>query len=673
MNFETFTQSQLVAALGWTLIHSIWQIGAVSVVLYALLRLVRDYSPNLRYLIAVSALAIAVILPVSTFVQISTNASFGSAFSDAALSPGRRATPEHFKRGDAVPSEPADASPTASRSVAADAMSSLRQWMDRYMPSLLPLAVLAWLCGIAFFSLRLGGGFMQLHRYRNHAFGGPEESWTGTFERLCKSTAVTRRVSLLSSELVKTPIAIGILRPVIVIPASLFLQITPRELELIIAHELIHVRRLDPAINVAQCVVEALFFYHPGVWWISSQIRSEREFATDAAVTEIFEDSHTTYARALANLEEIRLRANQEMPRYATAANGGNFMQRIQKILKIKTEASRASSAWTACLALVLTSAFLLAVFSFTASDIVNAQQRFGSRKLAIGFVSIPPLDRTDNAPKDADATARLLIHKLKEYKVPATGFLQGGMISDGDKFFPVRKNIARMWIDAGFEVGLGGFRHIWLSKTPVDEYIANIEKNEKIAKQLIGDMGLPPRYFSYPFLNTGKSIEDKAKVEAWLASRGYTSVKYTIDNQEWMYSYAYDMARNDNDLSTMKDIRESYLAYIGKMFDHYEAYSQEHFGRDIPQTMVLTPSRLITDTADEFFAMIAKRGYTLISIDEAQGDPAYKTPEDFTGDAGISWFERWSMAKGLRLRHEPDVDPVVQRIWAERQAKAKK
>lgn len=332
-----------------------------------------------------------------------------------------------------------------------------------------------------------------------------------------------------------------------------------------------------------------------------------------------------------------------------------------------------ANSAWTAGLAFLLTSVFLLATFSFSSSELVNAQNRTGARKLAIGFVSIPPVDRTANPPKDSDATARLLIHKLKEYKVPAIGFLQGGMISDGDKFFPVRANIARMWRDAGFEIGLGGFKHISLYNTAVDEYIANIEKNERVAKQLIGEMGLPPRYFSYPYLNAGKTVEDKAKVEAWLATRGYTSVKYTFDNNEWMYSFAYDIARNDNDVNTMKEIREAYLDYMSRMFDHYEAYSVELFGRDIPQTMVLTPSRLITDAADEFFAMVAKRGYTFISVDEAQGDVAYKTKEDFTGEAGISWFERWTLAKGNRLRKEPEIDQTVQKFWNERQVAAKK
>jgi hypothetical protein len=408
------------------------------------------------------------------------------------------------------------------------------------------------------------------------------------------------------------------------------------------------------------------------VWWISTVVRREREFATDEAVIKTLENSHIVYASALANLEEIRLLTNQKLPPLSTAANGGNLMQRITKILQKNTETSAANSAWSAGLALMLISAFFLAIFSFNQTAFVNAQTKTKNRKLAIGFVSLPPVDRTANAPKDADATARLLIEKLKSHKVPAIGFVTGAAISDGEKFYPVRANIVRLWRDAGFEIGIGNFKHVWFYETPYEEYVAGVEKNEGVTRRLLAEKNLSPRYFSYPYLNTGKTAEDHKRFEAWLGARGLSSVKYTIDNQEWMYSYAYDMARNDNDVNTMREIREAFLAYMTKMFDHYEAYSQEIFGRDINQTMVLTPSRLVTDSSDELFGMIGKRGYQFVSMEDALSDEAYRTEESFYGRAGISWFERWQMAKGKKLRDEPDVDAGVQKIWNETKSKTK-
>jgi hypothetical protein len=401
-----------------------------------------------------------------------------------------------------------------------------------------------------------------------------------------------------------------------------------------------------------------------------AQIRRERECACDDAVVEILENSSIVYANALANLEEFRQLAKQTRSPVLVAANGGKLMIRIQRIIENKNAKTGVlqNSLWSASLVSALILALVLSLFSQATDSPVNAQTKLNEdkeRKMAVGFVSIPPLDRMDDAPKDADATMRLLIEKLKAHRVPAIGFVQGAQIYDGEKMYPVRTEIVRTWRDAGFEIGIGGYRHIWFHNTPFDEYAANAEKNETITKKILAEKSLPLRYFSYPFLNNGKTLEDKNRFENWLTTRGLRSVKYTFDNSEWVYSFAYDMARKDNDINTMKEIRADYLDYMTRMTEHYEAYSTEMFGRDIAQTLVLTPSRLITDTADEFFGMLEKRGYKFVSMDEAQADEAYQTKEAIVeSQSGISWFERWQMAQGKKLRDEPRVSESVWRTW---------
>jgi beta-lactamase regulating signal transducer with metallopeptidase domain/peptidoglycan/xylan/chitin deacetylase (PgdA/CDA1 family) len=524
-----------------------------------------------------------------------------------------------------------------------------------------------WLVGVGDFSVGGAGGFWQIHNLKTTGAEPVNDEWQNRFENMIERLGIRRTINFVRSEILRTPIAVGVIKPMILVPAGLFLQIDPRQLESIIAHELIHIRRYDPMVSLAQSVAETIYFYHPCVWWISRQIRREREFAADAAVVHVFADDRLVYAAALANLEEIRLLAKIQAPPMAAAADGGNLMNRIQRILQNKTEIRRASSAWSAGLALVLISAVLLAVFSYSPRSVVNAQKRETVRKIAIGFVSIPPVDRTANPPKDSDATARLLITKLQQYKVPAIGFVTGASISDGDKLFPVRANIVRLWRDAGLEVGIGNFKHVWFYNTPYDDYVAGVSKNEAVVNKILGEKNLKLRYFSYPYLNTGKSVEERDRFERWLGDQGLASVKYTVDNNEWMYSYVYDMARNDNDIHTMNEVRVAFVRYMDKMMDHYEAYSQEMFGRDVAQTMVLTPSRLVADSADDLLGMLQKRGYKFVTIDEAQGDEAYKTPETMIGEFGNSWFERWTVAQGRNLRDEPKVDATVEAIWKER------
>jgi beta-lactamase regulating signal transducer with metallopeptidase domain/peptidoglycan/xylan/chitin deacetylase (PgdA/CDA1 family) len=721
MNWGILINSKIVENLGWTLAHSVWQIGLIWLVLFFVLRVLRRSPANARYISAILALALAAILPIFTFVQITENSSpkyFQAANAkDVSVSHTNKKTspPEIFLDFAGTEITPVN---KENKNIFAAVEISRRIFAENFA-AVSPFVVALWLFGIIFFAVRLTGGVWQLHIYKTRGIFEPNDEWRARFLVVCEKLKIKQSVTFLQSNLIESPIAVGILKPFILIPASLFLQISPAQLETVIAHELIHIRRRDALVNFAQSIIEVLFFYHPCVWFISSVIRREREFATDESVVETMENSHIVYASALANLEEIRQTAKQTLSPLAAAANGGNLMQRITKILNKNTEIEQSSSAWSAGLALMLISAVLLTVFSFTSGAGVNAQTAMKNKKIAVGFVSIAPNNR-EKSDKNFDETAVLLIEKLTARRIPAIGFVSGASISpeqnvkekidriitslneasnnaggdksfDSDKtaqmrltveklraqqsqlekIFTNRANTVRIWIDAGLEVGIGGFRHIWFHDNSVEEFIANTEKNERVVRQILAEKNLQLRYFSYPFLNTGKSADDRAKFESWLASRDLAPVKYTIDNQEWMYSFAYDAARKNNDLNKMNEVRREFLDYMTKMFDHYEAYSQEMFGRDIAQTMVLTPSRLVADTADEFFGMIEKRGYRFVSMDEALKDEAYQSPEAMIeSKSGISWFERWQLAQNKNLRAEPKVSQFVEDLWNNRSEK---
>ena len=61
-------------------------------------------------------------------------------------------------------------------------------------------------------------------------------------------------------------------------------------------------------------------------------------------------------------------------------------------------------------------------------------------------------------------------------------------MISDGEKLFPVRANMVRLWRDAGFEIGIGNFKHVWFYDTPYEHYVSGVEKNEAIARKILAE-----------------------------------------------------------------------------------------------------------------------------------------------------------------------------------------
>jgi tetratricopeptide (TPR) repeat protein len=138
----------------------------------------------------------------------------------------------------------------------------------------------------------------------------------------------------------------GWLRPVILLPATAMTGLTSAQVEAIIAHELAHIRRHDYIVNLLQTVVETLLFYHPAVWWVSRQIRAEREHCCDDLAVEVCGDA-TGYARALAELEELRA-----APEPALGA-GGPLLGRVRRLLSPPTPRLDRRASWLAA-ALVL-------------------------------------------------------------------------------------------------------------------------------------------------------------------------------------------------------------------------------------------------------------------------------------------------------------------------------
>jgi TonB family protein len=174
---------------------------------------------------------------------------------------------------------------------------------------------------------------------------------------LARRVGVSRVLQMTESSALDVPAVVGWLRPMLVVPASVFAGLAPAQLDAILAHELAHVRRHDFFVNLGQTVVETLLFYHPGVWWVSSRIRIERESCCDDAAVAVCGDA-ATYARALASLEVLR----QGSPALAVAANGGSLMKRIQRLLDVNRRTSEPAPAWA--IVLVVLSLALLPAFA---------------------------------------------------------------------------------------------------------------------------------------------------------------------------------------------------------------------------------------------------------------------------------------------------------------------
>ena len=332
-------------ALGWALVHFLWQGAALAILLGVALALIRPTAARTRYTLSMVTLAAMFILPIATTLRLYDPVVSTATKTFVAPEPSSdlTASPSPTPRGATVKSLPLIASATQPNSGSAR-FTLLR---DRLEP-VLPWLVVVWVVGVLILSVRLAYGWMGAHRLRTHGTRAVPEALQQVLARLAARLRLNRPVRLLESLLIEVPAVVGWLRPVVLVPASALTGLTPQQLEVLLAHELAHVRRYDYLVNIIQCVIETLLFYHPAVWWVSRRVREEREHCCDDLAVAVCGDPHL-YATALVGMERIR----STTPRLALAATGagGSLLTRVRRLILPATARREYFPRWAAGIA----------------------------------------------------------------------------------------------------------------------------------------------------------------------------------------------------------------------------------------------------------------------------------------------------------------------------------
>ena len=310
-------------ALGWTLLHFLWE-GTVIALVYRILDLaVARRSASVRYMLALAALlslpaaALATLGyeevsmdPAATHLvgAVHTAASTVETF-DPSLAEGAGLAPLHDSR--------------------------------RYLSThLMPWLDAVWFAGVLLLSLRALGGWWLLQRLSRRTMDLAPHTLRLRLDVLRRKMGIARFVELRLSPSIANPVTAGVLRPWILLPITALTTLSPEQIEVVLSHELAHIRRADYLWNLLQTVVETLFFFHPAVWWISRRVREERELCCDDVAMQCCADP-AVYATALLRLEEER----KSRLRLAMALDGHQSRSGLRaRILRILGEADERSS-----------------------------------------------------------------------------------------------------------------------------------------------------------------------------------------------------------------------------------------------------------------------------------------------------------------------------------------
>jgi GWxTD domain-containing protein len=307
--------ASVMSALGWTLVHFLWEGAALAL----LLMLFGRVAARVRYAAACAILAAMPLAFAATLYRMwpadVTMANFRIPLGQGIVAPLGSGSPQ-WSAG----------------------AGTLWTWL-----------VVAWMSGVAIFYLRSLGGWLAARRLRHTGVAPASAEWQERFHDLRARVGVDRAVALMESCLSEVPVVIGYFRPVILLPAGLATGLSTDQVEALLMHELAHIRRHDYLVNLLQSAIEGLLFYHPAVWWVSHVIRTEREHCCDDAVVALRGDVRG-YAGALAALESLRA------PELLLAATGGSLVRRVRRLLQ-QPEGPQGSPATVIAAAVLLVSA----------------------------------------------------------------------------------------------------------------------------------------------------------------------------------------------------------------------------------------------------------------------------------------------------------------------------
>jgi bla regulator protein blaR1 len=294
----------IASPLGWTLIHSLWQAAIVSLGIFLIYRVTERAS--IRYVAGCVGLFVILIAGISTYV-VTVSVPDSTVVQRMSLLIENQHT---------IPSTEAD-------------QGSILQMVVSFLDNNMNSLVVLWICGTAFFSLRLTYAWWFTIKLRK-SLRFIDNEWCALLQSISNNLEIHRWVALAESASISTPLVIGYLKPVVVVPVGMLSGLTTDEVESILVHELAHIKRHDFLVNLLQSIVEVVFFFNPFVWLISNQIRKQREYCCDDIAVKY--GNPLIYVKALAKIEEARIETSLLV--LSLAGNKNQLLERIKRLME---------------------------------------------------------------------------------------------------------------------------------------------------------------------------------------------------------------------------------------------------------------------------------------------------------------------------------------------------
>jgi len=231
----------------------------------------------------------------------------------------------------------------------------------------------------------------------------------------------------------------------------------------------------------------------------------------------------------------------------------------------------------------------------------------------------------------------------LNQYHVPPVYGFVNAVLLEGAPDGAVALNL---WVAGGQRVGNHTYSHSDLNQETAAVFLQDLREDEPALELL--DRSERWRWLRYPFLREGDSLEKRRAVRAELHARGYRVAQVTLDFGDYLWNDAYARCAARRDAPSIERLRATYLATASEYLDVHRQMAKLVFGREISHVLVLHLGAFTGTILPDMLKLLKQKGFTLVTLDEAERDPAYETDPDAASKSGGTLLEQWMDARGL-------------------------
>jgi peptidoglycan-N-acetylglucosamine deacetylase len=298
---------------------------------------------------------------------------------------------------------------------------------------------------------------------------------------------------------------------------------------------------------------------------------------------------------------------------------------------------------------------FAAALVAVAVSGTAHTEPRL---KVALTFDDLP-INGTLPAGKRQSDFARDTIAVLKKHRIPPSyGFINAVKLERN----PDGAKALRIWVEGGHPLANHTYDHLDFTRNSVEDFEREILRNEPVLSLLMPDDGKLRkhgfRWFRYPYLHEGDTLEKRRAVRAFLADNGYRIAQTTLDFEDYLWNSAHARCWSRKDEESIEWLRESYVTAARDFIRLGVDHSRQVFGRDIHHVMLLHLGSFSSHILPDLFELLEQENFEIVTLEEAQKDPAYDYDPDIAEPRGGTLTELGMQAKGISWAPDAPTKP---------------